>query len=164
MGPYIQVATFCEDVTRDKNTQNLTVSRFVTSATLGLIDGPKKMPPLPLPPLFLVVTIWGGGITGVHRLRIVPEDPQGRKLDPAYDSEVEFVDDPLSGVDLILRPPMLVTEEGIYFFDVIISAPDDSAEQTIARVPLKVHYSRVAASPRVVSDRVAETTLQHPAA
>jgi hypothetical protein len=163
MGPYIQVATFCEDVTRDEVTKNLTVSRFVTGANLGMIGGPKKMPPLSIAPFPLVVTMWAGELVGSYRLRIVPEDPQGRTLEAAYETEVEFTDESLSGVDLILRLPTLVSEEGIYFFGVVISALDGSDERTIARIPLKVQYSRVATSPRVVTDRPAETILRHPA-
>jgi hypothetical protein len=162
MGPYIQVATFCEEVTRDQNTQSLTVSRFVTAATLGMINGPRTMPPLPIP-YPLVVTMWGGGITGSHRVRIVPEDPHGDRLDPVYDKTFEFLDDPLYGLDLVLQLPTLVTREGIYLFAVIISAPDGSDERTVGRVPLQVSYSRVPADPAAVNEQPAETTLRQPA-
>ena len=76
---YIQVgATFCEEVTRDEGTQSLSVSRFVTTATLGLIGGPgKDARPLPVP-WPLVVTIWELRSVGPHRLRDwFPKIPRG---------------------------------------------------------------------------------------
>lgn len=147
MGPYIQVATFCEEVDRDPTTNNLSVQRFVTEANMVLVGGPRKMPPLPLTPFPLVVTIWAGGIVGRHRVRIVPEDPHGNKLEPVHDGEADFADTPLAGLDLVLRLPMLVTEEGLYFFYVIVSTLDSSSEWTIARIPLQVHYHRSDTAP-----------------
>lgn len=112
MGPYIQVATFCRSVTRDQDSGSLTVAGLVTDATIGLVGGPRTMPPMPFPPFPLVVTIWSGGTEGPRRVKIVPRDPQHRLLEPVYDDTVEFTDDPLSGVDLIMHLGMTLARRG----------------------------------------------------
>jgi hypothetical protein len=153
MGPYIQVATFCADVSRDAVTSNLSISRFITVANVKLIGEAANQPPGEPTAIAttLVVTMWAGGLTGVHRVQIVPVDPQEQRQEPLYSADVNFRgDSPLEGHDVIMRIVMPLFE-GLYWFEVVVSAPDGSDQRTIGRIPLDVHIEREGRDPETPS-------------
>lgn len=79
-GPYLAVATFCENVIEDKQ-GTLSLIRLIDRMTLTTSgpDAPEKMPPVPLRTT-MVLAFKSGFAKGSHRVRVEPTNPDGQPL------------------------------------------------------------------------------------
>jgi hypothetical protein len=140
MGPYIQVATVCRDVSREQGTNSLTVTGFTTLAHIDLKGLPQDIQEPPIQ-LTLIATLWAGDEVGQHRVEIVPVAPNGQRRQPVESVVIDFPDAPMAGHDVILKFAISLPA-GLNWFDVTFAAPDGSGERVIARIPLNVQYQR----------------------
>jgi hypothetical protein len=138
-GPYVQVATFCEAVTRSER-GNMTIEHCVT-----VLAAPMAPPP-PAPGtvratfidhLVLALSLWSGELQGDYRISVRPEPPDGEILEPITE-EIAF-DGEGHGIDLEIAVPHPLTAAGHYWFSVLVSGgPDGEPERRITRVPLEL--------------------------
>lgn len=137
-GPYVQAAAFCETIIRGAETGRLSIINIVDGLTVVGSD-PANMPSVSLANLRVVVNLWAGQAKGRYALSLRPEEPSGLQGDLIQLGSVNFSNQP--GIDLALpMPPYEITEEGKYWFDVILSPSQDGEDQLLSRIPLMVQY------------------------
>jgi hypothetical protein len=138
-GPHVQTALFCEKVLREANggISLINIVEGVGATAIGE-DVPDEMPPISLQQLFLVVQLWADKTKGRYTLKIRPEAPSGVQEDPLT-MPINFRENGPKGVDTIMLMPYVVTEEGTYWFDVLLSGPDQE-DRVLTRIPLNVIY------------------------
>ena len=130
MGPYVQVAAFCQTVLREAN-GNMSVIRIVDRHP---IVGPtEEMQPTSVN-LTLVIVLKSGNMQGPSTMTIVPVDPNGKRL-PEIKTPVLF-EGMERGVGLVTELTFLVSEAGLYWFEALI----DGVELT--RIPLRILYQQ----------------------
>lgn len=140
-GPYIQVATFCENVIEDK-TGVLSLIRLIDTLTHTAAgpEPPTEMPPVPWH-MKLVLMLKAGRARGRHEVKIVPELPSGETKDPIILTVHMEADE--RGQNLITDIAFTFTMEGLYWFNVYF---DDAL---FTKMPFRVKYMRLVAGPRV---------------
>ena len=85
------------------------------------------MPPINLANLKVVINLWAGKTKGRYALKLRPEEPSGLQGDPIPIASLNFSNQP--GIDTVLpMPPYEITEEGKYWFDVLLSAGKDQED------------------------------------
>jgi hypothetical protein len=138
-GPHVQAAFFCEKVIRAQGGGNsfISVVEGITASAVGE-DVPDEMPPLSLQPLMLVVNLWAGKTKGRYTLKIRPERPSGVQEDELK-IPLNFRETGNKGIDTIIPMPYIATEEGVYWFDIILSATRQE-DRLLTRIPLNVMY------------------------
>jgi hypothetical protein len=104
----------------------------------GLTD---EMQPYALDRLSLVVILKSGEMSGKYKLRIVPHTPSGKALPPA-EMPVLFERDE-RGIVLATPLGLVATEEGLYWFDVMIE------QDVLTRIPLRVMYQKMQPTPGI---------------
>jgi hypothetical protein len=104
----------------------------------GLTD---DMQPQPLMMLSLVVILKAGEMSGKYMLSVVPQTPSGKRL-PALQMPALFERDE-RGVMLCTPLALVATEEGLYWFDVMIE------QDVLTRIPLRVMYQKVQPNPGI---------------
>jgi hypothetical protein len=144
-GPYVQAASFCETIIRGAETGRLSMINIIDGVTIVGPD-PDEMPPFSLATLKVVVNLWAGQTKGRYALKLRPEEPSGHQGDLLDLGSLNFSTQP--GIDTIRpMPPYEVTEEGKYWFDVLLSPGRDQEDRLLTRIPLTVVYQPQLAAP-----------------
>lgn len=135
-GPYVATAVFCERAIQERDGV-LSLIRMIDKITNALAGPspavPNEMPPVPVN-LTLVVVLKPGGARGRYTVKVRPEAPSGQRL-PEVEAPVSFSGAPDAGANLLFNVNMIATEEGLYWFDVLLD------EQLLTRTPLRIEYS-----------------------
>ena len=138
-GPHLGMAVLCERVLQEKDGV-LSIIRAIDRFTITLSG---QNVPMQLPQgqiaVTLVIMLKSGDARGRHTLTIWPELPSGERL-PKTQMPVLFEGED-RGVNAILNIGLPITQEGVYWFEVIL---DDS--QILTRVPLRVLYQPMQSS------------------
>ena len=137
-GPYVHLATFCENVLQE-TTGVISLIRsvdVVTHVERGT-NPPQEMPEFHYP-LTLVISLKSGTARGRHNVKVVPRMPSQETL-PPQDFSVNMEGEG-KGVNLILKMDTPYKYEGLYWFDIIFDG------NLITCIPLEVRYSRMAVS------------------
>lgn len=139
-GPYVAVAVLCEKVLQEQDGV-LSAVRIVDQLTQGAVgpEVPDEMPPLAIT-LTALVVLKAGDARGRFAVRLRPEFPSGQQM-PPVEFAVRFDGRPNQGQALVLPLNLEVSEEGLYWFDVLFVAERGAAEdQLLSRMPLTVSY------------------------
>jgi hypothetical protein len=132
-GPYLTAAVLCEKVLREQDGV-LSAIRMVDQVTQAATgpEVPAQMPPMTVN-LTALLVIRSGEARGRHTISVRPEDPSGVRSQAA-DVSVQFLGED-RGPSLLLDVALEVTQEGLYWIDVILN------DQTLlTRMPLRVIY------------------------
>jgi Family of unknown function (DUF6941) len=137
-GPYLVAALLCERVLQEKD-ETVSIIRMVDRITLTVPASisPETLPPLPLN-LTLFLSFKSGSARGRNTIKLKIESPSGFNL-PEQLLPVLFEGED-RGVNLILALNMVVDQEGVYWFDILLE------EDRITRIPLRILYQRVGQS------------------
>ena len=132
-GPYIQLATFCENVLQEGNGL-LSVIRAIDRVTITVQggDAPQELPQGRLQ-LTLVISLRAGDALGRHPVTVRFEQPTGMVV-PLQTLDVTF-EGGERGVNLIINPN-IDAMEGLFWFEVLVN------DRLLTRVPLRVVYQR----------------------
>jgi len=131
-GPYLVMALFCEKVLQEQNGV-LSIIRVVDQVN---ISGPlEEMQPTPIT-LNVVISFKAGIARGKYRIRLRGHTPTQKEI-PTMESSAYFEGED-RGVNLVLVVNMLLQEEGIFWFDVMLE------DAVVTRMPLRILYQRVA--------------------
>lgn len=138
-GPYLTLATFCEQVIEDKSGV-LSLIRIVNRMNISAQGptAPEEMPPATLN-WFLVLGLKSGEARGSQGVRVEPELPSGVKL-PAITLSAHFTGGS-QGVNLISRLNVKLEMPGIYWFRIYVN------DVFLTQVPIEVIYSRIVTPP-----------------
>jgi len=136
MRPFVQVAAICQAPMQETNGLFSLVRIMDRLPVGGLTD---EMQPQPLNQLSLVVILKAGEMKGKYTLKIIPETPSGQRL-PPLQMPVLFEGDE-RGVMLCTPLGLVATEEGLYWFDVMIE------QEVLTRIPLRVMYQKLQTIP-----------------
>ncbi|SRR5579871_1680553 len=138
-GPYLVAALFCEKALQEKD-GIVSIIRIVDRITLTVpaATSPTTLPPLPLN-LTLFLSFKSGSARGSNTIKLSIEPPSGIKNIPEQLLPIFFEGED-RGANLILALNMVVDQEGVYWFDIVLE------EELFTRVPLRVIYQRVGQS------------------
>jgi hypothetical protein len=136
-GPHVQIACFCEKIIRGAQTGSLNIINIIDG--VGIVGSdPDEMPSFSLENVLVVVNLWAGLTRGRYSLKLRPEAPSGIQGDMLEIGTLNFTGD--AGIDTIRpMPPFEVTEEGVYWFDVVYSG-QDKEDRVLTRIRLNVTY------------------------
>lgn len=139
MGPYVQLATFCEKVLQEQDgvlSIIRSIDRIIVSATAA--GAPAELPEGGSVPATLVVALKAGDAQGRHPITLRAQQPSGVYLpDQRFDATFERDE---RGVNLLLNMNVPAVE-GLYWFEVLVN------EVPLTRVPLRIMYQRVPGVP-----------------
>jgi len=142
------MAVLCEKVL-DERDGVLSVIRIVDRLTQTAVgpDAPEQMPAFLSDGLTMVITVKADQARGRYGIKIRPEAPGGFQL-PETEHTINLSAGP-AGVNLVMPVVFPIGEEGVYWFDVFLSAPAPQEDRLLTRVPLEVQYlpQRSAAGP-----------------
>jgi hypothetical protein len=135
--PWVQMAVFCQNALKE-NTGNLSIIRVIERVTIpaqmvAQVAGQTQQP-LTLP-ITLVVVLKSGFMKGSANIGIRQNTPSGKTLPPIEASALFEGDD--RGIELVINMGLQVTEEGLYWFDVLVNS------ELFTRVPLRVLYQQI---------------------
>jgi len=132
-GPYLAMAVFCDRVLQENNGV-LSLIRVVDRINVSGGGGaPEEMPAIPLQ-LTAVLSFKSGFAKGKYTITLQPVTPSGKVLSPSKMQALFEGDD--RGVNLIVNIALSVSEEGLYWFDLLVE------EQLVTRMPLRILYQR----------------------
>lgn len=131
MRPWVQVAAFCNLALQD-TTGALSVIRIFDRYTV--VGTTPEMPPSNIQ-MTLVIVFKSGAMIGNFSIGVRPVTPTGQQM-PAMEFPGLF-EGYERGVQVILPMGMLVQEQGLYWFDVLVD------NQLFTRIPLRVMYQRI---------------------
>lgn len=134
-GPYLTVATFCEQVIEDKSGV-LSLIRIVDrmNITAQGPTAPENMPPAMLN-WFLVLNFKSGEARGSHPVKIEPELPSGIRLEPmTLSAHFEGAN---RGANIVSKINMKLEMPGIYWFRLYVD------DKFLTQIPVEVIYSRI---------------------
>lgn len=139
-GPHLLMAALCEKVLQEQDGV-LSIIRVIDQLTQTAVgpDAPEHMPPFIAQNLSMVVAIKADQARGRYGVRIRPEAPGGIQL-PHVEQAVTLSPGP-GGMNLVMPMTFPVSEEGVYWFDVSLTAPTGQPDRLLTRVPLQVQYS-----------------------
>ena len=138
MRPFVQLAVICQTAMQEV-TGFLSIIRILDRLPLqGFTD---QMQPQPLNQLTLAVILKSGEMYGKYTLKIVPETPSGKRLQPA-EMPVLF-ERGERGVGVVMPLNFMAEEEGLYWFDVAIE------QDILTRIPLRVMYQKMQPMPGI---------------
>lgn len=134
-GPYLIAALLCEKVLQEKD-GIISVIRMIDRITLTVnaLDAPETMPPTSIN-LHALISLKSGSARGRGTLKLSIEAPSGLKQQDQLLPVLFEGDD--RGVNLIIAVNMVVDQEGVYWFNIILD------EQLLTRVPLRILYQRI---------------------
>ncbi len=137
-GPYLAAALLCEKILEEKD-GSVSIIRMIDRITLTTQapSSPETLPPTPLN-LSALISFKSGSARGRHTVKWRIETPSGLKL-PDQLLPVLFEGED-RGVNLFLNINMVVDQEGIYWFDVLLK------DQLLTRIPLRILYQRIVQS------------------
>ena len=136
MRPFVQVACICQASLQEAN-GSFSIIRIMDRVPVG--GTTEEMQPQPLNMLSLVVILKAGEMSGKYTLKIEPQTPSGKRL-PPLQMPVLFERDE-RGVMLCVPLALVATEEGLYWFDVMIE------QEVLTRIPLRVMYQKLQSIP-----------------
>jgi hypothetical protein len=138
MRPFVQVACICQAPLQETNGL-FSVIRIMDRLPLqGLTE---EMQPQPLNMLSIVVILKSGEMSGKYMLRVIPQTPSGKSLPPMQTPALFERDE--RGVILSVPLGLVATEEGLYWFDVMIE------QEVLTRIPLRVMYQKIQPIPGI---------------
>lgn len=137
LGPYVQVAAFCERLLREADGV-VSLIRVVDVITHqeGGTDPPREMPTFRYP-LTLVLLLKSGRARGRHEITVEPELPSGER--PGSMSVTVQMEGEGRGTHVGLQVDIPYSMEGLHWFNVKFD------EIILTRLPLEVRYSRLTA-------------------
>jgi hypothetical protein len=131
MRPWIQLAAFCNIALQD-TTGALSVIRIFDRYTI--VGTSPEMPPSNIQ-MTLVIIFKSGAMVGNYTIGVRPVTPTGQQMPPMeFPGLFEGYE---RGVQVILPMGMLVQEQGLYWFDVLVD------QQLFTRIPLRVMYQKI---------------------
>lgn len=137
-GPFVQVAAICTTPLVEQN-GNLSIIRIQDRIQLaGITD---TMQPQPLQSLFLVVALKSGGTTGKYNLTISAIAPNGNEI-PGFPTFPVLFEGMERGHVIAFPIPLVVTEEGLYWFEVRLEGA-----ALLTKIPLRVMYQKLQMPP-----------------
>jgi len=138
-GPHVQMAVFAEQFIRGAQSGALSVINVVDGVTVTGPD-PDQMPAFSLAIYRLIINLWADQARGRYSLKLRPQEPSGLTGEAIDLTTINFVPTAL-GVDHIQQaPPFELTEEGTYWFDVLLCAPGEDDGQVLTRMPFTIQY------------------------
>ncbi len=137
-GPFLSAALLCEKVLHEKD-EVISIIRIVdrVAFTVPASHSPETLPPMPIN-LHALISFKSGGARGRHTVKLIIETPSGIRLPEQLMSALFEGED--RGVNLILNINMIVDQEGVYWFDVLLE------DQLLTRIPLRILYQRIGQS------------------
>jgi len=137
-GPYLVAALLCEKVLQEKD-ETLSIIRMVDriAVTVNALGSSETMPPTVVN-LNALISLKSGSAKGRGTVKWRVETPSGLRL-PDQLLPVLFEGDD-RGVNLIIVLNMVIDQEGVYWFDVLLD------EQLLTRIPLRILYQRIGQS------------------
>ncbi len=137
-GPYLIAALICEKILQEKD-ETVSIIRMVDRVTLTTQAAlsPETLPPMALS-LNAFISFKSGSARGRHTVKLSIETPSGLKL-PEQLLPVLFEGED-RGVNLILGINIVVDQEGVYWFDVLLE------NVLLTRIPLRILYQRIGQS------------------
>lgn len=133
MQPWVQVAAFV-NIAMNEGPPGGWVSLIRIMDRVFVPGTTQEMPPTPLQTT-LVIMLKSGNMRTTASLRIRPQAPTKKVELPSIDIPILFEGDE-RGVNVILPVVMMIQEQGLYWFDVLID------DQLFTRIPLRVVYQR----------------------
>lgn len=139
-GPHLHMAVLCEKVLTEGDGV-LSIIRVIDQLTQTAVgpDPPEQMPPFLADNLTMVITIKADQARGRYGIKIRPEAPGGIQL-PEIEQPITISAGP-GGVNLVMPMVLPVSGEGVYWFDVFLTAPGPQEDRLLTRVPLEIQYS-----------------------
>lgn len=137
-GPYLVAALLCEKVLQEKD-GTISVIRMIDRITLTVstLGSPETIPSTIIN-LSALISLKSGSARGKGIVKLRVETPSGLKLLDQLLPVLFEGDD--RGVNLIVAFNMVIDQEGVYWFDVLLE------EQLLTRVPLRILYQRIGQS------------------
>lgn len=137
-GPYLIAALLCEKVLQEKD-ETISVIRMIDRVvvTVNAFGSPEILPPTAVN-ISALISLKSGSAKGRGTIKVRVETPSGLKL-PDQILPVLFEGDD-RGVNLIVGLNMLIDQEGVFWFDVLLD------EQRLTRIPLRILYQRIGQS------------------
>jgi hypothetical protein len=136
-GPHIQLAVLCEKVL---------IERDGVPSIIRIIDrfnisgSTPEMPPNQIT-FTMFISFKSGFYRGKAALKVNPISPSGKEL-PAMTFPVLFEGDDERGVFIQANMAMLIQEEGLYWFDLLLQGLANHDLQ-VTRVPMRVVYQQL---------------------
>ncbi len=139
-GPHLVMAVLCEKVLHERDGV-LSIIRVIDQLTQTAVgpEAPEQMPPFIADNLTMIVTIKADQARGRYGVKIRPEAPGGIQL-PPIEQAITISNGP-GGVNLVIPMALPISAEGVYWFDVFLTAPTAQPDRLLTRVPLEVQYS-----------------------
>ncbi len=132
MRPFVQVAAVCAMPLQERNGTLSLIKIMDRIPVQGIAD---EMQRQPLQNFALVVILKSGDMKGKFNLKIIPETPSGKRLQPTVLSVLFEGEE--RGVAAVMPVPLVAEEEGLYWFDVLIE------EDLLTRIPLRIMYQKI---------------------
>ena len=146
-GPFVQVACFCETVLQEVNGAHSLIRIIDTLIhTQTGPNPPKELPPFNYP-LTMVLMFKSGMALGRSTLKVVPHLPTGETRDPLL-LTIHFEGEE-KGANVTANITFPFEYEGVYWFKVYLTDPDEVADKLMTAIPLRVKYNRVIAGQRL---------------
>ena len=137
-GPYLVAAILCEKVLQEKD-ETISIIRMIDRITLTVsaLGSPETIPSTTIN-MNALIALKSGLARGRGTVKLRVETPSDLKL-PDQLLPVLFEGDD-RGVNLIVAFNMVIDQEGVYWFDVLLD------ERLLTRVPLRILYQRIGQS------------------
>lgn len=138
-GPFLAAAVFCESVMED-NTKKMSAFGIMDGTNFWLAedtpaDAPSKSQPIAFVQNMLII-FRTGDAGGKHELRLVLEQPDGKRTDILKES-IELTPQPYGGCNVRTQAMLKVFTAGVYWIDVILDG------KRFTRMPLNVTIRRL---------------------
>lgn len=139
-GPHLTMAVLCEKVLHEHDgvISAIRIIDQLTQTATGP-EPPEQMPPFISNDLTMVITVKSDQARGRYGIRLRPEQPGGVQL-PATEQAIT-IQPGAAGVNLIMPLVLPIAHEGVYWFDVFLTARPPQPDRLLTRVPLEVIYS-----------------------
>ena len=140
-GPHVAVAVLCERVITEGDGV-LSLIRIVDRVTQSATgpDPPDLMPAFIVDNLQMVLALKSDQARGRHRIKLVIEDPSTTRT-PVTENDVNLSPGN-QGINVVIPVKLGLELEGVYWIDVILSAPRGQEDKLMTRVPIEVVYQR----------------------
>ena len=129
--PYLNAAFFCEKALLEQDGVGSAIRIFdklLVRKLSGNDEGADVVP------ITLMIILKSGDYRGKASITVIPYRPSGTER-PALKLDVVFPDQPNSGANVVGTINLSPTEEGVYWFDVLLN------DELITRVPLEIQLA-----------------------
>lgn len=138
-GPFLAAAVFCESILEDKD-RVISVIRVIDGCQVFITpNAPPEVPSKAVPVQVsqnVLVSFRSGDAPGKHLLKLVLEQPDGKRSDIA-EQEIELSPEPHGGSNIKIAATMLVYSSGVFWIDVNLD------NKRFTRMPLRVSIQRL---------------------